>query len=180
MDMFLTPKNNWKFQRGQSLFEVVVVLLLISISISGMMVTLLKSQQLSLLAIQKSDALMLAQSMAVKLQLNRQELMREFSNYFKILSEHDKLVIQCSELDNCTNQRQALTDLVNWQRELQLKLPQYRFSICRDSLSNSYPDTLELTCDNKLTSPVVIKLQWQTTFLDDSKTEFYSMTPVIY
>ena len=170
----------YRYQTGQSLIEITVVLLLISICTSGMMVTLLKSQQLSRLAIQNSDAVMLATSLKNKMHRNKHALNYKDSSYLTQLSGKSAIKVQCTQLDNCASQRQALTDLVGWQAQLTSKLPDFFVEICRDNISELQKSFVKGSCDNKLSSSIAIKMRWTVAGEAKVRNAFYITSVKIY
>ena len=176
-------RNKKKFracQTGQSLIEITVVLLLISICTSGMMLTLLKSQQLSRLAIQHSDAVMLATSLINKMHRNKQALHYKESSYFTQLSAQSIIKVQCTQLDDCASQRQALADIADWQVQLEDKLPGFYVEVCRDDTPELQKQLIDSSCDNKLSSNVAIKIWWKVAGVRKVENAFYTASAKIY
>ena len=112
--------------RGQSLIEVMVVLLLISMSLTGMVGTMIASQQLSMIAIQTSDAVQLASNISDRMRLNKRELLRQGSVYLTPLNPLQTNIQLCSAERSCAQRLQALQDLNVWHLQLLQKLPMYK------------------------------------------------------
>lgn len=171
---------NLATQKGQSLIEIIVVLLLISICISGTTVTMLKSQQLSRLAVQHSDAMILASSFISKMQRNKHAFFQKQNTYLTQISAQSVIKVRCTQLENCAIQRQALQDLSDLQNQLLGKLPNYVVEICRDDTSQLHKFQLVNSCDDKVTSSVAIKIWWDVPGLTDAESLYYSTSVDIY
>ena len=161
--------------RGQSLIEVMVVLLLISMSLTGMVGTMIASQQLSMIAIQTSDAVQLASNMSDRMRLNKRELMRQGSVYLTPLNPLQTNIQLCSAEQSCAQRMQALQDLNIWHLQLLQKLPLYKAVICRDNTPIDGSYLLSDGCDRRSTSPVVIKLWWLSVARADNGQQFFAL-----
>ncbi|NQZ31618.1 MAG: type IV pilus modification protein PilV [Oceanospirillaceae bacterium] len=148
-------------QRGQSYIEIIVVLLLMGIALTGLVISMLCSVHLSRSAIQQLDAVQLASNLSNSLRLNNAELTRDASLYLTSLNTDKKITGSCSARPDCGQRAQALTDLRNWQQQLDLYLPQYLALICRDSSANDGEYLLDDGCDNRIDSPFIIKIWWR-------------------
>ncbi|MCJ8340817.1 MAG: type IV pilus modification protein PilV [Pseudomonadales bacterium] len=161
--------------RGQSLIEVMVVLLLISISLTGMVGTMITSQQLSLISIQTSDAVQLASNISERMRLNKPELQRMESVYLTAINPLQTNSQLCLDDQNCPQRLQALQDLNSWHLELVQKLPMYKAVICRDSTPGDGSYLKRDGCDRQKNSPVVIKLWWLSVARADNAQQFYAL-----
>ena len=167
-------------QKGQTLIEVAVVLLLISLCISGTMMTILKSQQVSRLAIQYSDAMILASSLIDKMYRNKQAFYQKKNSYLTKINAQSAIKIQCTQLNHCASQRQALTDLNDFKKQLLEKLPNYFVEICRDNSPDSDSSKVDSSCDNEFSSNVAIKIWWEVPGINSSQNMFYTTSLNIF
>ncbi len=145
---------------GQSLIEILVVILLISISLTGIVSTMLTSQQLSRSAVQTSDALTLAANISNKMRLNSAETNELQSKYLTRLSRSTVISTDCIGHVKCPQRNQALRDLLQWQVQLTQALPNFRAEVCRDSSQQNRYLINNASCDNAQSSPMVIKIWW--------------------
>ncbi|OUS37610.1 type IV pilus modification protein PilV ['Osedax' symbiont bacterium Rs2_46_30_T18] len=160
---------------GQSLIEVMVVLLLISMSLTGMVGTMITSQQLSLISIQTSDAVQLAANISDRMRLNKRELLRKGSAYLTLINPLQANIQLCPGQQNCPHRLQALQDLNEWHLQLVQKLPMYKAVICRDNTPRDGSYLQRDGCDRRKTSPVVIKLWWLSVARADNGLQFYAL-----
>lgn len=164
---------------GLSLIEVLVVLLLMSICVTGTVTTTLKSQHLTRHMIQQSDAMLMTNNLADKMRLNNADSLLTNSHYITHLSPGNQIQETCTDLASCKAQRQAITDLQLWQQQLEQKLPGYYALICRHSLSVFVAQSSPHSCDNKPTSPLVIMIWWKTTHSTTAYSAYYSLIPTL-
>ncbi|MEH6444884.1 MAG: type IV pilus modification protein PilV [Oceanospirillaceae bacterium] len=163
-------------QKGQSLIEISVVLLLVSISLTGMVTMMLTSQRLSRSAVQQLDAAMLARNLVNKMYLNQQELKALDSKYITDMDASTKIALLCSGSSNCPQQLQAQFDLIQWQQEVAKKLPEYRVSICRDYSPYDGEYLNDNDCDNNIKSPVAIKIWWKDRAQLTNEVQFHALS----
>jgi len=158
-------------QHGQSYIELAVALLLMSISLTGMVVAVLSVQQLSRYAIERYDLALLLSNISNELHLNKAEVARDQSHYLTTIDKAKVISISCAAKKDCPQRLQALRDLKQWQRKLNKSFFAYSMVMCRDS--TIYDGEIEKSdgCDNKKSSPLVIKLWWQS--LPTDVTHFY-------
>ena len=161
--------------RGESLIEVMVVLLLISMSLTGMVGTMITSQQLSLISIQTSDAVQLASNISDRMRLNKRELLRHGSVYLPPTNPLQTNIQLCSGEKSCPQRMQALQDLNAWHLQLLQKLPLYKAVICRDNSPQDGSYLLNDGCDRRSTSPVVILLWWLSVARADNGQQFFAL-----
>jgi len=142
-----------------------------SISLTGMVVSILSAQQLSRHSIERYDLALLLSNISNELHLNKTEASRDQSHYFTAINETKTISISCSAKKNCPQRIQALRDLKQWQSILNKSLAAYSMVTCRDSTMNDGEFKKSDGCDNKHSSPLVIKLWWQNPHTDE--TYFY-------
>jgi type IV pilus modification protein PilV len=145
---------------GQTLIEISVVLLLISITFTATLGTMLKAQQLSYQATQRADVLNIASNMSNDMQLNKHELLDLKGAYFTNIYPQKNISLQCVVSRNCLYYLQAQQDILNWKNALALKVPYYQAIICRDDTPRDGKNLDHNGCDNNLLSPVAIKIWW--------------------
>ncbi|EPJ54934.1 MAG: hypothetical protein OFPI_05340 [Osedax symbiont Rs2] len=160
---------------GQSLIEVMVVLLLISMSLTGMVGAMITSQQLSLIAIQTSDAVQLASNISDRMRLNKRELLRQGSVYLTPINPLQTNIQLCLNEQSCPQRMQALQDLNAWHLQLVHKLPMYKAVICRDNTPVDGSYLLNDGCDRRSNSPVVIKLWWLSVARANNGQQFFTL-----
>jgi type IV pilus modification protein PilV len=166
-------------QRGLSLIELSVVLLLISISLTGVVSTMLKSQQLTRQSIQELDILYLVASLASKMQLNKVQGQSKNSPYLITLDPHSLLPSSCSGLEHCAQQQQALHHLNTFQQSLARVSVEYAVIICHDQ---SYYDGVfqgDDGCDDQLDSPLVVKVWWRNRENTNNLVGFYALNTTL-
>jgi len=159
------------YQRGQSYIELTVALLLMSISLTGMIVSTLSAQQLSRHSIERYDLALLLSNISNELHLNKTEVNRDQSHYLTAINKAKTISISCSSKKDCPQRLQALRDLKQWQGILNKSLAKYSMVMCRDSTMHDGEFEKSDGCDNKLSSPLVIKLWWQSSHTNE--THFY-------
>jgi len=148
-------------QQGQSYIEVSVALLLISLSLTGLVTSMLSAQHLSRHAIERFDVALLMNNISNQLYLNSAESSRKQSEYLMQIDQATIISVNCTATKECAQRLQALQDLQHWQQRLNRKLVAYNLVLCRDGSMRDgmYADTDG--CDNKHSSPLVIKLWWK-------------------
>ena len=159
------------YQRGQSYIELAVALLLMSISLTGMVVSILSAQQLSRHSVERYDLALLLSNISNELHLNKAEVSRDQSHYLTAINKAKTISISCSVKKDCPQRLQALRNLKQWQRILNQSLVAYSMVMCRDSTMHDGEFEKSDGCDNKKSSPLVIKLWWESPHTDD--THFY-------
>jgi len=155
------------YQHGQSYIELTVALLLMSISLTGMVVSILSAQQLSRHSIERYDLALLLSNISNELHLNKAEAARDQSHYLTVINKAKAISISCSAKKDCPQRLQALRGLKQWQRILNKSLAAYSMVLCRDSTMNDGEFEKSDGCDNQFTSPLVIKLWWKSPHTDD-------------
>lgn len=145
---------------GQSLIEIIVVLLLISITFTGTVSTMLKAQQLSHQATQRADVLNIAANISNDMQLNQYETKHLKGAYLTSVYSQKNVSLLCTKSNNCSHFIQAQLDILNWKNQLALKINDYQAVICRDNSPRDGRNAAKNGCDNNLLSPIVIKIWW--------------------
>lgn len=168
-----------KTQAGLSLIGLSVLLLLISISLTGVVSTLLKSQQLTKLSIQELDVLFLVANLASKMQLNKAQALSKNSRYLITLDQQRKLSGDCLGLKNCVQQQQALHHLNDFQQSLAVISSEYAVIICRDQTFYQLESLGHGSCDEQHDSPLVIKVWWGGVKNTDQPVGFYALSTVL-
>jgi Tfp pilus assembly protein PilV len=167
-------------QAGASLIELSVVLLLISILLTGTVSGSLKSQQLTLKAVQTLDVVYSIGNFASNIQLNKEHALSKHSRYFTKMNAQSELAISCLSVKGCSAQLQALADLSKLQQSLKHVLPDFLVSICRDNSPYDGSENGSDGCDNQKSSPVIIKLWWtDTKNSDEEDSSFYTLNIAI-
>jgi len=159
------------YQRGQSYIELAVALLLMSISLTGMVASILSAQQLSRHSAERYDIALLLSNISNELHLNKAEADRDQSYYLTAINKAKTISINCSAKKDCPQRLQALRDLKQWQGILNNSLSAYSMVMCRDSTMHDGEFDKSDGCDNKNSSPLVIKLWWKSQHTDE--THFY-------
>jgi len=165
------------YQRGQSYIELAVALLLMSISLTGMVASILSAHQLSRHSAERYDVALLLSNISNELHLNKAEAAREQGYYLTVINKAKAISISCSAKKDCPQRLQALRDLKQWQGILNKSLLAYSMVMCRDSTMHDGELDKSDGCDNKNSSPLVIKLWWQSLHTDD--THFYVLEPAV-
>jgi type IV pilus modification protein PilV len=167
-------------QAGVSLIELSVVLLLISILLTGTVSSSLKSQQLTLQAVKTLDVAYSIGNFASKIQLNKEHALGKQSRYFTRMNAQSELATSCSSVQGCSAQLQALADLSQLQQSLIQVLPDFLVSICRDASPYDGSENGSDGCDNQKSSPVIIKLWWiDAKSSEEGGSSFYIFSPAI-
>jgi prepilin-type N-terminal cleavage/methylation domain-containing protein len=167
-------------QAGVSLIELCVVLLLISILLTGTVSSSLKSQQLTLQAVQTLDVAYSIGNFASKIQLNKEHAIGKHSRYFIKMNAQTELATSCLSAQGCFGQLQALVDLSQLQQSLIQVFPDFFVSICRDNSPYDGSGNGSDGCDNQQSSPVIIKLWWiDAKNSDEERSFFYMLSPAI-
>ena len=162
-------------QSGQSYIELLIATLLVGLSMTGMVVLMLSSQQLSRQTIQHSDVVQLVSNYSNQLRLNPAELRRTSSQYLTSINATGEIAVHCSATANCAQQQQALKDLKDWQLQLSQHLPYYTATMCRDSSILDGEPFVSDGCDDAPSSPLVIKLWWKNQQSSTEHVQFYAI-----
>lgn len=150
-----------KFEKGFLLVEVAVVIVLVSIALTGYMQMMLKARQNIRASIQLSDASRILSVIGNALLFNIKEADKGNSLYITQLSALRPLPrITCTINSYCNPAQRAQSDLSQWKKELYRSFPDYQFIICRDVSAHDGTSLLNNGCDNKKSSPIAIKLWW--------------------
>ena len=156
-------------QRGFSLVEVLVALLVLSLGLLGasaMQLAALRTRHQSALL---SQALALAAGMAERMRANsgQMQLADAFNPYVNQFYATDEGAPappspSCYAAEGCTGAQLAAFDLLELKRQLRDALPGGRLAICRDTLSwDGAAHGLRWECHPGAGAPVVIKLGWR-------------------
>ncbi|MDP9291350.1 MAG: type IV pilus modification protein PilV, partial [Verrucomicrobiota bacterium] len=153
-----TPAN---FQTGFTLLEVLVSMVILVLGVLGaaaMTVTAIRNSQQSA-----------ARSTAVALAYEVGDMIRAYSKPASIAifvgvsttAGTGSATAGCYNTAGCSELQLAKNDLFEWSlRVTDGRLPGGNAAICRDS-ANAVPSTAAApNCDNKLTSPLVVKVWW--------------------
>ncbi|MCJ0973724.1 type IV pilus modification protein PilV [Pseudomonas sp. PS1] len=153
-------------QRGFSMIEVLVAIIIISIGVLGLVAMQGKTIQYTQDASQRNVAAMLASDLMELVRSNRNAVfapsgeLSNNSNYYKSLNESFPTagVAACRTASGCTSGQMATDHLFLWTQQVRNSLPiddntLATYLICRDST----PDTV--ACDN-LGSAIKIRTAW--------------------
>ena len=168
-----------KTQSGLSLIGLSALLLLISISLTGVVSTMLKSQQLTKMSIQELDVLFLVANLANKMQLNKAQALSKNNRYLITLDQQSKLPGDCLGLKNCAQQQQALHHLNDFQQSLAVISSEYAVIICRDQTFYQLESLGHGSCDEQHDSPLVIKVWWGGVKNTDQPVGFYALSTAL-
>jgi type IV pilus assembly protein PilV len=156
-------------QKGFSLIEVLIAILVLAlgvIGVAGMQLSALRTSQQSAF---QTAALQLASEMADRMRTNdRQAKLADADNIFLNVdyssAAGDPTVPDQLCYANCTPEALAKFDIYEWQKRLRAALPGGRAVICRDAAPwDAKAGALTWTCDpgSGHSGSIVIKLGWR-------------------
>lgn len=151
-------------QKGASLIEVLVSLVLISIGLLGISASQLTSLKLTLSAYQRSQATVIANDIADRMRANITEAEKTSSKYLTAVPngiDHGSDCVNYTGVltNTCSSADMAEQDVFDWRLRIQQELNGEGI-ICRDNSPNDGSSALVNNCDSLATSPLVIKLWW--------------------
>ncbi len=151
-------------QKGATLIEVLISLLLITIGLLGVAASQISSLKMTLSSYQRSQATVLANDIADRLRANIHEAEKSNSKYLSAMPNGVDHGTDCvsytSALTNtCTIEKMAEQDVFEWAQRLANEF-NGEGVICRDNSPNDGTGTASTLCDNQAASPLVIKIWW--------------------
>ncbi|MGB1236955.1 MAG: type IV pilus modification PilV family protein [Pseudomonadales bacterium] len=147
-------------QSGESLIEIILVLFLVSLAISGLMGTMLKAQQLSHGSIQQSSAAQVLSSFAHDPRSNRVDTRHHLNRYLVSLNAHSAVAVGCSTGSECSGAAWANQHIYMLHRRLVQTLPEFELIICRDITPFDGENLADPACDGLDFRTLTAKLWW--------------------
>lgn len=154
--------------RGFSLIEVLVALLVLAVGVLGILVLQLSTLRATREVTLQSAALRIATDMAEQLRgsSDSPEMLQAFSRFdYATNSAATVTGVPCFGTDNiCTRSQMAAFVMRLWQQRIQQALPSGRVRICRDASPwHAATNTLRWDCDSGIDTmtPLWIKVGWR-------------------
>lgn len=175
-------KVSKKLQRGVSLIEVLVAMVVVAIGMLGVSGMFLLSTRGAADAASRSIAAQAAYEMADKIRSNRQGLATYLAPAWGVataIPTGAPPVVDCFTVI-CTRPQQALFDMVVWARSLTnsslvgmpqaraARLPQAQAVVCQD-LTPDDGTPAAPACSSAATDPLVIKIWWSERAMNDTE-----------
>ena len=166
--------------RGFSLIEVLVALLVLAVGVLGILALQLSTLRATREVTLQSAALRLATDMAEQLRgsTHSPEMLHAFSQFDSVNSSAaTESGVACFGSENfCTPPQMASFVIRQWQQRIQQTLPSARVRVCRDASPwHTATNTLHWDCDTSsdATTPLWIKIGWR-----DSQSKATTTPPV--
>ncbi len=151
-------------QRGATLIEVLISLLLITIGLLGIAASQITSLKMTLSSYQRSQATVFANDIADRLRANIKEAEEPDSKYLSAMPNGVDHGTDCVSYtgaltSNCSIEKMAEQDVFDWAQRLRNEFNGEGI-ICRDNSPNDGTAAAASGCDNLAASPLVIKVWW--------------------
>jgi type IV pilus assembly protein PilV len=140
--------------RGFTLVEVLVALVVLSIGLLGLAGLQSRGLQFNQGAMMRTQATQLIYDLSDRMRAN----MKAFETGAYLGS--GAATASCHEVAGCSPAQMAADDLATWEQAVGRALPMGTAVICRDDSPDPNTSPASPDCDNNATSPISIKLWW--------------------
>ena len=151
-------------QRGATLIEVLISLLLITIGLLGIAASQITSLKMTLSSYQRSQATVFANDIADRLRANIKEAEKAGTKYISAMPNGVNHGTDCVSYtgpltNSCSTEKMAEQDVFDWAQRLKNEFNGEGI-VCRDNSPNDGTGAASALCDGLAASPLVIKIWW--------------------